>query len=1759
MNPMTTSIKISSLNVSRALFCGAVVLTFGMLAQQRANAANQTWNGGGANGTWSTVGDWVGGTAAPGANSGTTNTDTATFNAAIANGWGTSGTPVVIDSGRNIQSVLFDTAAGNYFIGSTGGSSLLLTNGGAIQILSTFTSTSGTETVNAPLVIEGAGGAYSFTNNAANGTGAGAGTLNFGGAISGGAAGATVLTINGSNTNANTVSGIISNGSATSVAVTKSGAGTWTLSGANTFTGGLTIQAGTVMTANSPKALGGNGTGAVTLGNSTGSAAATLEVYNQFWANPITVQANASNPTLTIANVSGAGNNPQYTGLITLNNSVQMTALGGGGVISTGTITGNGGITTSGLVTLTGSNNYTGTTTVSAGMLLFGNEVSLYNNNTTGGWTAANLIVASGATAAFNVGGSGQFTSSDLDTLIALGGATTGFQSGSVIGLDTPNAGNFTYASNIANPNGGANVLGLTKLGADGLTLAGANTYTGATTVTSGTLQFAKEVSLYNNTPASWTAANLVVASGATAAFNVGGPGEFTSSDLGTLIALGGASNGFESGAVIGLDTTNASGGNFTYASNIANPNGGANVLGLTKIGANSLTLAGANTYTGATTVTSGTLNLTGTLNGTNTTVNGGALNESSTGVIAGAGNTFTLTSGAAPLAGANTYTGATTVTSGTLSLTGTLNGTAIAVNGGAFNESSTGVIAGANSFTVSNSVAAATLSGANTFTGNTTINSGVLTLSNALAAQNSLVNLNSASANALAFGTGITAVTLGGLDNTTNEALTNAGSGAVALTVGNNNTTPSNPYSGIFSGNGSVVKVGTGNWTLTGSNTFTGGLTISAGEVTLGIATTATNVVAATIGTGPLTFNNGAIFNVVSTGAVTFGNNLQTWNGNFSYAGGESITFGTGAITLGAAATNFTLTVNNNVTYGGAIGQTTAGSNFTKAGGGNLTLNGANTFTGALTSSVGGTLTIGGGNSYTGATLANNASITVNNGSGTIANSSSYTVQNGTLTLDFTPNTSNQAKLKTTSPISLANNAAFALVGSFNYSPSETVGAITFDQGTDTITVGAHSQTNTTLLAASLTRLDGATGLVRGLNLNQSLAGTGSGGTEIIVTNSNSLGTMVGATTLVNGGTNDATTTVKIVPWLIGGNSTSDAGSNFVTYDNTLGLRVLNATEAVTLTAGYTTAGSHDNVNAGTNVTLTNASGIAVNSLLFNSATTNALNSTNSNPLTVDSGAVALVTSSATTIGSGFSSLALGNGEGIFHITQGTLTVNTPIGVTSSGGITKADGGTLQIGSAANTFTGTTTVNAGTLTFTAGVNNALNGSTGTALQVNGGTFNLNTTTQTITTLGLANGGTVSGASSTLNLGGNVTYNGSANGNAGGAISVATLNLNGARTFNVGHSLAAPTDLNVTSAIGDGTGTGSIIKTGAGLLVLGSANTYSGGTTLSSGTLQLGNATALGAVTGPLAVNAGTLDLHDNSVTVGLLSGSNGAVITSNASGAIVLTASSTLSGTFGGQIQNGSGTVGLTQAGAGTLTLSNSNTYTGATIVSAGTLLVSGSLSGSSAVSATTGGILALQGGTIDTLGTTTIANASTLTGNGTVGTLSILAGGTFAPGVVGSSGSGGVITTASNSTFATGAAFGLQISGTGAGQYGQLAAGGQTVTLSGSTQLSINLATGYTPVAGDTFTLILGAGGAVAQDFYSGSTLLTQSASTFTADGFNWQISYDGALGNDATVTNNVDLEVLGAVPEPSTWAMLLGGAGLLGIWRRNRRLTK
>ncbi|MDR1646794.1 MAG: autotransporter domain-containing protein [Zoogloeaceae bacterium] len=123
--------------------------------------------------------------------------------------------------------------------------------------------------------------------------------------------------------------------------------------------------------------------------------------------------------------------------------------------------------------------------------------------------------------------------------------------------------------------------------------------------------------------------------------------------------------------------------------------------------------------------------------------------------------------------------------------------------------------------------------------------------------------------------------------------------------------------------------------------------------------------------------------------------------------------------------------------------------------------------------------------------------------------------------------------------------------------------------------------------------------------------------------------------------------------------------------------------------------------------------------------------------------------------------------------------------------------------------------------------------------------------------------------------------------------------------------------------------TGSTLeKTGDGLLTLTNAHTYSGGVTVSDGTLAIGNGGTEGSVTGNIANNAKvSFNRSDNLA--------------------------------YNGQI---SGTGTLEKTGAGTLTLSGSNTYSGNTLVQAGTLNLTGSLA-NSAVQVNDGAALALSG----------------------------------------------------------------------------------------------------------------------------------------------------------------------------------------------------
>src|SRR5207302_3244621 len=109
-------------------------------------------------------------------------------------------------------------------------------------------------------------------------------------------------------------------------------------------------------------------------------------------------------------------------------------------------------------------------------------------------------------------------------------------------------------------------------------------------------------------------------------------------------------------------------------------------------------------------------------------------------------------------------------------------------------------------------------------------------------------------------------------------------------------------------------------------------------------------------------------------------------------------------------------------------------------------------------------------------------------------------------------------------------------------------------------------------------------------------------------------------------------------------------------------------------------------------------------------------------------------------------------------------------------------------------------------------------------------------------------GVTLATGANTLTLGGDVATN------ASGTTASITGNLalaSGTRTFNIADGTAA-TDLSITAGI-SGTG-GNLLKSGAGLLVLTGTNTYSGTTTISGGTVQIGN----GAATGTLGTGAVT-------------------------------------------------------------------------------------------------------------------------------------------------------------------------------------------------------------------------------------------------------------------------------------------------------------
>ncbi len=528
--------------------------------------------------------------------------------------------------------------------------------------------------------------------------------------------------------------------------------------------------------------------------------------------------------------------------------------------------------TGAGTLILNAENTYTGSTTISEGTLIATNVEALGTGNVTDN---ATLEMNTGGDFDNAISGSGQVVKSGDETLTLSGansytGGTT-ISGGTLVAsnVEALGTGDITDNATLELNAGGdfANNIGGTgrveKSGDDALTLSGSNTYTGGTLISGGTL-----------------VANDV---------NALGTGDITDNATLALNAVG--------------DFDNAISGSGKVE----------------KSGDDALTLSGSNTYTGGTLISSGTLVASNVeALGTGDVTDNATLELNTSGTfdnaISGSGQVVKSGDKMLTLSGANSYSGGTLISDGTLVASNveslgtgdvTNNATLELNTGGDF----TNNISGSGQVVKSGDDALA-LSGANSYTGGTLISSGTLVASNVEA-----------------LGTGDVT------DNATLELNT------------------SGTFDNVISGSGQVVKSGDDALTLSGSNTYRGGTTISGGTLV------ATSVEA--LGTGDVTdnatlaLNTGGDFinNIGGTGRVEkSGDQTLTLSGANSYTGGTLISSGTlvasnvNALGSGDVTDNAVLELNTGGTFDNAI---SGSGQVEKSGDGTLTLSGSNTYTG--------------------------------------------------------------------------------------------------------------------------------------------------------------------------------------------------------------------------------------------------------------------------------------------------------------------------------------------------------------------------------------------------------------------------------------------------------------------------------------------------------------------------------------------------------------------------------------------------------------------------------------------------------------------------------------------------------------------------------------------------------------------------------------------------------------------------------------------
>jgi len=1198
-------------------------------------------------------------------------------------------------------------------------------------------------------------------------------------------------------------------GSATTLTGT-AGFGNVKLGGVNTHTGGTQLVGGEILF-NADSAFGAVPAAA---------DAANIRVASSGWLRALAATTIHANRGIEIT-----------SGTLTLD-GVPATLTVAGSISGTGTV--STPVNSGGLVILTGTNTFTGTVEINNGGIRADDGVGLSpnanlrfgsNDGTLGGFletqgsftrplgTGAGEVQWNGAVFVAGIYTpyySGGFSAVGGPLTVALGGVgspqtftwnDTTVKSTTKLNLQSTNATDpltwlnpvdlaaGTRTVQVASTTQPATLAGvisngsLTKAGAGVLALSAANTYTGSTTVSAGTLQIG----------AGGTTGSLATGS-AVSVVSPGSLGFNRSDDYGGAFA----------NAISGSGGVIVSAGTVTFAK-AHTYTGATTILGGTLAVSNSAALG--TSAGGAFIVAPGRLDVSGGITVANAVFLNGAADGPTATRIVNSAATNTLSADISLNTGGLVY--GLEAAAGTLTVAGSIkrgNATAdrtLALRGAATGEV-TGVINGSG-FTlgiVKEDAGTWTLTAANTHTGPTSVTGGTLVLGNALALQNSA--LETAGAGSVQLGAGITTPTFGGLSGGVDLATRiTAGYGSVSgLTL--NVTSGTTSYSGAIADGAAgttLAKSGAGTQELSGANTYTGLTTVTNGRLRIasagGLGGTAAgtkvvglgtaNVMGLELAAGVTVAGEALELDGGAGRATLFLNDNSTWAGDIAFTNGTSYN----AIQIAGTGIAITGTISASGTYsGGSLGvglrgageatvsgPITAGSNtveFGRDGGTWILTNSANTLGSASIQS--GTLRIGGagqlnGGSYAG-TIVNrsrfeyfssadqtisgvisDAGTLVKDGASTLTLAAANTYTGATTVSAGTLATSVAEAIADTSAVSVAAGARFALGG--NERVASIAGAGTFDLGSHALTAG--NSTSTTV--------DGTI--------------TGSGGLT-------KLGTGILTLTAANPGFTGATTI--------------SAGAIEIASGSALG-----GTASGTTVASGASLRLRDGITLAEPLTLS-GDGLDNNGSLQNVSGAN-----------VVSGPVALA--AAAQIGVTAGSLALsdpagitGTGTNLTFVGAGDLTIAGPLAI-GGGSLLMAGSGVTTL-SAASTYSGGSSITAGTVA----VGDDAAFGTGSFNLGNGVLRSATAAPRTITNPIVYSVDMTFGSADT----GNLLFTGDVN---AGSL---------AKTFTVANA--------ITDFSGVISGGGGRTKAGPGTLIFSGQNTYTGATTVSAGTLLVNGA-----------------------------------------------------------------------------------------------------------------------------------------------------------------------------------------------------------------------------------------------------------------------------------------------------------------------------